>query len=154
MDMSRFSATRVGVMTIAVVQAAAARAAVRLCSAPACRRVAFARRAVWRQELELRVSETSVIEYSKASAARRRAARRRILPFSLPPRGLHREEAAAYIGVGGTKFDDLVRMRLMPGPRVVGARRIWDRNELDIAFSELPHAGEEKDGNPWDQVSA
>ena len=37
----------------------------------------------------------------------------------------------------------------MPAPRLIGAKRIWDRVELDEAFEELPHDVEE---NPWDAV--
>ena len=75
-----------------------------------------------------------------------------LLPASLPPRGLCRELAAAYIGVGGSKFDEMVREGLMPKPRVIGSRRLWDRPELDIAFSNLPHADEGGGANPWDDV--
>ncbi len=67
-----------------------------------------------------------------------------------PPRGLGREIAAAYIGVGSTKFDQMVKDGAMPRPRIHGARRLWDRSELDIAFSNLPHVGDDQDShNPW-----
>lgn len=59
------------------------------------------------------------------------------------PRGLSREEAARYVGVGTTKFDEMIRARQMPKPRQVGGRTIWDRAELDMAFSELPHQSSE-----------
>lgn len=76
-----------------------------------------------------------------------------ILPLSLPPRGLRREIAAAYIGVGGTKFDQMVKEGTMPKPRIHGGRRLWDRSELDMAFSDLPHDGEKPESrNPWDDV--
>jgi predicted DNA-binding transcriptional regulator AlpA len=71
-------------------------------------------------------------------------------PLSYPPRGLNREEAARYVGVGTTKFDELIRARQMPKPRQIGGRTVWDRVELDIAFSELPHQGA---GNFFDQAS-
>lgn len=70
---------------------------------------------------------------------------------SLPPRGLCREVAAAYIGVSGTKFDEMIRESVMPKPRVHRGRRLWDRSELDLAFSNLPHA-DEAVANPWDAV--
>ena len=74
----------------------------------------------------------------------------KVLPASLPPRGLSREIAAAYIGVGSTKFDQMVKDGAMPRPRIHGARRLWDRSELDIAFSNLPHVGDDQDlHNPW-----
>lgn len=68
--------------------------------------------------------------------------------ISYPPRGLSREEAARYIGVGTTKFDELIAERIMPRPRQVGGRVVWDRAELDMAFSELPHQGA---GNYFDR---
>lgn len=60
--------------------------------------------------------------------------------ISYPPRGLSREEAARYVGVGPTKFDEMVADRRMPKPRRVDGRTIWDRVSLDVAFNELPTA--------------
>jgi len=74
------------------------------------------------------------------------------MPFSLPPRGLCRELAAAYIGVGKSKFDEMVKEGLMPKPRVIGSRRLWDRPEIDTAFSSLPHVDESVPSNPWDDI--
>ena len=64
-------------------------------------------------------------------------------------RGLCREAAAEYVGVGTTKFDEMVRDGRMPKPRQIDARRIWDRNALDAAFEALPT---EAEGNPWDEA--
>lgn len=61
--------------------------------------------------------------------------------LSYPPRGLSREEAARYIGVGPTKFDELVASRRMPKPKQIDGRVLWDRIALDAAFSDLPDAG-------------
>lgn len=69
--------------------------------------------------------------------------------LSYPPRGLSREEAARYIGVGLTKFDELVASRRMPRPKRIDGRVIWDRIALDAAFSELP-----EDGNRIDRSLA
>lgn len=55
-----------------------------------------------------------------------------------PPRGLSREEAARYIGVGTTLFDEMVADSRMPRPKSVNNRAIWDRVSLDIAFTSLP----------------
>lgn len=41
--------------------------------------------------------------------------------ISYPPRGLSREDAARYVGVGATKFDQMVSDRLMPRPKKVAA---------------------------------
>ncbi len=66
-----------------------------------------------------------------------------MLPISLPPRGLSREQAAIYVGVSPTKFDALVAEGLMPKPKMIGGRRVWDRLAIDAAFSALP----DTDGN-------
>lgn len=58
--------------------------------------------------------------------------------LAYPPRGMSREEAARYIGVGTTKFDDMVRDRRMPKPKRVDGRVLWDRIAIDAAFSDLP----------------
>ncbi len=71
--------------------------------------------------------------------------------LAYPPRGLSRDEAARYVGVGPTKFDELVATRRMPKPKRVGGRVIWDRIRLDAAFTELP--GDEDD-NPIDRLLA
>ncbi|MFC3638178.1 hypothetical protein ACFONL_12480 [Camelimonas fluminis] len=53
------------------------------------------------------------------------------------PRGLNRDEAAYYIGVGTTKFDQLVSDGRMPRGKRIDGRVIWDRAQLDVAFSDL-----------------
>lgn len=65
------------------------------------------------------------------------AKRSDILPISLPPRGLSRTEAAAYIGVSPTLFDEMVRDGRMPRPKQVNARTVWDRRRVDLAFDAL-----------------
>lgn len=63
------------------------------------------------------------------------------LPANLPPIGLSRIEAAAYIGLSATKFDELVKDGRMPRPKRVDARRIWMRPALEKAFADLPDHG-------------
>lgn len=77
-------------------------------------------------------------------------ARRDALPPNLPPRGICREAAAAYIGVGATKFDELVADGRMPQPKRVDGRVLWDVRKLDIAWDALPDDGER---NPWDAAA-
>lgn len=72
---------------------------------------------------------------------------RRIRQLTQPRRGLHRTEAAIYIGVSPRKFDELVDGGLMPKPKTIGSRRIWDLRKLDASFDDL--AGDD-DVNPWD----
>ncbi len=69
------------------------------------------------------------------------------LLLSLPPRGLCREAAAAYVGVSPATFDKLVSDGRMPAPRRIDGRKVWDKLELDAAFDALPGA---EQANPWD----
>lgn len=65
----------------------------------------------------------------------------------LEPRGLSRMEAADYVGVGVTKFDEMVRDRRMPAGKKVDARVLWDRRKLDVAMDMLFDAEQRDD--PW-----
>ncbi len=76
----------------------------------------------------------------------------RSLPNSLPPRGLNRVQAAEYVGVGTTLFDELVREGRMPKPFKVNSRTLWDRHKLDAAIDVL--SDQDDDPNPWDGVAA
>lgn len=58
-------------------------------------------------------------------------------PFSYPPRGMNREAAARYVGLGTTKFDQMVIDGRMPKPKRVDGRVVWDRLLLDAAFDDL-----------------
>jgi excisionase family DNA binding protein len=58
-----------------------------------------------------------------------------------PPRGLSRDEAARYVGVGTTKFDEMVQDGRMPKPKRVDGRTVWDRVAIDLAFTDLPEEG-------------
>ena len=68
------------------------------------------------------------------------------LPASLPPRGLSRIQSAAYIGVSPSTFDKLIADGVMPGPKKVRGRVVWDRKRLDECFDALDDGG----ANPWD----
>ncbi len=70
-----------------------------------------------------------------------------ILPLSLAPRGLSRVQAAAYVGVKHTLFDEMVADGRMPAPKRINSRTVWDRLALDEAFAALPS---DDDANPWD----
>jgi hypothetical protein len=73
-------------------------------------------------------------------------------PLAVAPpaaRGLKRGDAARYVGVSPTKFDELVADGRMPCPLAIDARRVWDRVALDAAFDALGAADE--DVNPWDE---
>ena len=74
-----------------------------------------------------------------------------ILPVSCPPRGLSREQAALYIGIKSTLFDEMVKDHRMPAPKRINTRTVWDRLALDEAFAALPS---DDDANPWDGEKA
>lgn len=67
------------------------------------------------------------------------------LPPTLAPRGLARTEAAAYVGVSPTKFDEMVDDGRMPPAKIIDARRVWDRLALDKSFDALPDGGDQND---------
>ena len=56
-------------------------------------------------------------------------------------RGLDECEAAVYLSISPSFFRKLVEAKAMPRPRIVGTRRIWDVEELDLAFKSLPREG-------------
>lgn len=74
-------------------------------------------------------------------------------PVALPVmRGLNRVQAAAYIGVSASLFDQMVRDGRMPRAKSINARTVWDRLALDRAFDRLPggREPEEDGGGEWD----
>jgi excisionase family DNA binding protein len=58
-------------------------------------------------------------------------------------RGLDESEAAVYLSLSPSFFRKLVEEKRMPRPRIIGSRRIWDVEELDLAFKALPREGGE-----------
>lgn len=75
------------------------------------------------------------------------------LPLSLPPRGLSREQAAAYCGCESlSAFDDWVRRKLVPGP-MKGTHR-WDRKALDAALDRLSGLGKDEADMSFEEWAA
>jgi hypothetical protein len=56
----------------------------------------------------------------------------------VPRRGLSRIEAAMYIGISPSKFDELRKDGRIGPARVIDGRKIWDLRDLDLAFEALP----------------
>ena len=69
---------------------------------------------------------------------------------TLWPRGLSRVQAAAYVGLGTTFFDELVGEGKFPKPVKFGKRSVWDRIDLDDAFDTFKDSVAPSGPNPWD----
>jgi len=67
------------------------------------------------------------------------------LPKNLPPIGLSREVAAAFIDVSPSKFDEMVKDRRMPKPKQIDSRRVWSRTAIEKAFAALPGDDSDQD---------
>lgn len=70
--------------------------------------------------------------------------------FPPPRRGLRRPEAASYVGVSSTKFDELVEDGRMPAPFRIDGCAVWDIHDLDAAFERLK--GEAASVGRWDAL--
>lgn len=57
----------------------------------------------------------------------------------ISPRGLNKTQAANYIGVSAGLFERMIQQGLMPPARQLASRKVWDIQELDRAFDDLPH---------------
>jgi excisionase family DNA binding protein len=65
-----------------------------------------------------------------------------IIASRLPVRrGLDENEAAIYLSLSPSFFRKLVADGRMPRPRLADGRRIYDIEELDVAFKALPREG-------------
>src|SRR5262245_11432411 len=68
-----------------------------------------------------------------------------------PRRGLSRIDAAIYVGISPSKFDQMVADGRMPGARRIDGRKVWDVRELDLCFDDLPRADDASPGgSSWD----
>ena len=74
--------------------------------------------------------------------------KQQLLP--LVARGLSRVQAAAYVGISPSLFDELVKDGRMPKPLRINSRTIWDRIRLDEAFEAILDE-ESRTANPWDE---
>jgi hypothetical protein len=72
----------------------------------------------------------------------------------IPRRGLSRVEAAIYLGISPSKFDELVRDGRMPAAKRIDSRKVWDIQNLDVAFDALPSENETSGGSTWDDFRA
>jgi excisionase family DNA binding protein len=69
------------------------------------------------------------------------------------PLSLNARKAASYLSVGLSRFREMVREGQMPKPKLVGKKKLWDRRDLEAAFSALGQS-EDSHENSWDEVLA
>lgn len=81
-------------------------------------------------------------------------ARQHALPPSLAPIGGGREVAAAYLSLSATKFQALVDRGMMPKPKRVDGRLIWDLEEVRLAFKTLLADDDAPLDDSWSDVDA
>jgi hypothetical protein len=69
--------------------------------------------------------------------------------IAIDPRGLSRVEAARYLGISPSKFDELRKDGRVGPARLIDGRKVWDVRDLDVAFEALPMEAteEEEDWN-------
>ena len=80
----------------------------------------------------------SRVSQQRYQTERERRSPAETLPSGSLPRGLRRVQAAEYVGVSATKFDQMVADGRMPKPKQIDSRVVWDRIQVDIAFAALP----------------
>jgi predicted DNA-binding transcriptional regulator AlpA len=63
---------------------------------------------------------------------------------------LSRAEAAEYVGVSTSLFEEMVADGRMPPPKQINSRKVWMRTKIEKAFAELPEEGQDKESSsPW-----
>lgn len=72
----------------------------------------------------------------------------RVEQQQIEPRGFSRIQAAAYIGVSPTLFDEMVTDGRMPQLKRINTRIIWDKRALDEGFEALPQETDQA-GEDW-----
>ncbi len=56
----------------------------------------------------------------------------------IPRRGLSRVEAAMYLGISPSKFDELRKDGRVGPAKLIDGRKVWDIRTLDEAFDAFP----------------
>jgi excisionase family DNA binding protein len=62
----------------------------------------------------------------------------RALERPIPRRGLSRVEAAMYLGISPSKFDELRHSGQIGPAKIIGTRKLFDIEALDQFFDALP----------------
>lgn len=75
------------------------------------------------------------------------------LPPAVLPFAVGREDAAILLGVSASHFDSLVADGLMPAPRELRGRVLWDTEEIKEAWRASPRRGQTAEGsNSWSDM--
>jgi predicted DNA-binding transcriptional regulator AlpA len=73
------------------------------------------------------------------------------------PLGLSAQEAAVFLGISESLFYRAVQIGLMPRPRKLFGRRLFDADEVIAAYRRLPRWGDPRDSrlpdDPWGDVA-
>jgi len=68
----------------------------------------------------------------------------------VPRRGLSRIEAAIYLGLSPSKFDEMRKSGRISPPRLADGRKLWDVLDLDRDFETFPVEGaNSEDEEDW-----
>jgi hypothetical protein len=70
-------------------------------------------------------------------------------PPRIEPRGLGRADAAWYLGISPSKFDEMRKDGRVGPARIIDGRKVWDVRDLDLAFEALPLESNEA-AEDWD----
>ena len=73
---------------------------------------------------------------------------------SLPRFALRREEAAASLSISPSTFDQWVKDGRMPQGHKIDSVRLWDTDELRLAWIRLTDGATNDEDNPFDGVVA
>lgn len=73
--------------------------------------------------------------------------------YAYAPRAMRADNAAAYLGMGKTKFLELVDKGVIPKAIEIDGVRIWDRFDLD-AVLEAAKENATSDRNSFDKIMA
>jgi hypothetical protein len=71
------------------------------------------------------------------------------LPHTLSPRLISRTVAAAYLSISPSTFDKAVASGLMPPPKLLFGRKLWDVRQLDLSAEALPIPEEKQADTTW-----
>jgi hypothetical protein len=66
-----------------------------------------------------------------------------------PPRWMRRVEAARWVGMSPSKFDQLIKEGRLPPPKMIDGVLLWDHYRLDAAVELFPDKGAATDDEEW-----